>query len=138
MLADRRISRPFVLSTTVLLALGGFGCNSIAWEHSFKSGLAKAAEQQRPALVMFDALFNRDCGEMDRGVFTDPEVRAKLEGFVRIRLNYSLNRKLAGQFGVEVLPTFYVLRCDGSLAGSHAGKMDVVKFDFFLIKYRYY
>ena len=122
----------------VLLPLGGVGCSPVSWEHSFKSGLARAAEEQRPALVMFDALFNRDCGEMDREVFSDPEVRAKLEGFVRIRLNYSLNRKLADQFGVEVLPTFYVLRCDGSMAGSQAGKMDVDKFNFFLIKYRYY
>ncbi len=125
------------LSAVALIPLAG-GCSFIRWESSLESGLAKAAQGQRPALVQFYSALNGDCLEMERQVFTDSEVQQQLEGFVPIRLDCQLNRKLAEQMGVERLPTFFVLRCDGTIAGSHAGKMAADKFNFFLIKYRYY
>lgn len=129
----------FLLSpAAVLLAIGTAGCSSVPWQRSLESGLTKAAQQQRPALVMFDAAFNQDCREMDREVFSDATVREKLDCFVPIRLDYYWNRKLANEMGVEVLPSFFVFRCDRSIAGSHAGKMNAEQFSFFLIKYRHY
>ena len=114
------------------------GCGFVPWEYNFELGLQKAARRQQPALVQFYSGLNRDCLEMDRKVFTDPDVRENLKDYVPVRLDYHLNRELADQLGVEALPAFFVFRRDTSIAGSYVGKMDAGKFNFFLIKYRYY
>jgi hypothetical protein len=114
------------------------GCGSIRWERNLEAGLKRAANEQRPALVMFSSALSQDCFEMDRDVFTDPQIEKTMGGFVPIRLDVVMNRKLSDELGVRTSPSFVVFRPDRSVAGFHEGKMDVARFGVFLIKYRYY
>jgi len=127
-----RFAALLVAASTPLVA----GCSSVRWGYDFEEGMRKAAQERRRAIVQFYSL-NRACHEMDREVFTEAEVQERMQEFVPIRLDYHLNRRLAEQFGVQVVPSFIVFRPDGQPAGSHAGKMDADKFKFFLITYRY-
>jgi thioredoxin-related protein len=114
------------------------GCGPVHWESSLEAGLSKAANERRPALVMFGSVASPDCMEMDRDVFEDPDVQKVLKLFVPVRLEYVLHGKLAKELGVQTVPTFVVYRPDRTVAGVHEGKMDVHNFTIFLIKYRYY
>jgi thiol:disulfide interchange protein len=114
------------------------GCGSVRWERSLDAGLKRAANEQRPALVMFSSTFSRDCFEMDQNVFTDPQVEQTMAGFVPVRLDLVMNRKLAEELGVRSAPSFVVFRPDRSVAGFQEGKLDAARFGIFLIKYRYY
>lgn len=120
------------------LVVSATGCSTIVWEPGLQAGLQKAARTGKPALVQFHAMFDSECMEMDADVFSDPDVEETMRDYVPIRLDYGWKRDLADRLGVEVLPTFFIFRADGSLAGSHAGKMNAVNFRTFLMKYRYY
>jgi thioredoxin-related protein len=113
------------------------GCGSIQWQYSYDKGQRQAAQQRRRMLVEFASTVSMDCQEMDAKVFTDAKVRQLMQRFVAVRLDTVFHRELAGQFNVQTTPTFFVIRPDGQVVGSHAGKMDAEKFRVFLIKYSY-
>jgi len=130
-----------LLGLTVLLAILsvalGSGCSSIHWERSYEAGLERAARQRRRALVQFYSAVDPDCLEMDRKVFSDPDVQDLMHNFIAIRLDSVLNRQLATYFNVQTIPTFFIIRPDRQIAGSESGAMDAEKFRIFLIKYSY-
>ena len=113
------------------------GCGAIQWEHDYKQAVSRAAQLQKRVLLQFHSNVSQDCMEMERKVFTDPEVQQLMGEYVAVRLDYLLNKKLAGDLDVQVVPTFLILRHDGAIVGHHVGKMDQVKFKYFLIKHRY-
>jgi hypothetical protein len=134
MISIGRIVTLAVLFSTVCLA----GCGPVQWEGNFEAGLSRAASEGRPAVVMFSSAFSPDCGEMDKDVFSDPEVEKVLDVYVPIRLEFVLHAKLAKELNVQTVPSFVVFRPDRSVAGVREGKMDVRSFTMFLIKSRYY
>jgi len=134
MITTKRMIRAVLLSAVACLV----GCGPVRWESSLDAGLSKAANERRPALVMFSSVASPDCMEMDRDVFEDPDVQKVLQSFVPVRLEYVLHGKLAKELGVQTVPTFVVYRPDRTVAGVHEGRMDVRSFTVFLIKYRYY
>ncbi|UCD27607.1 MAG: thioredoxin family protein [Planctomycetota bacterium] len=130
------------LVRNVLTVLGGLipllaGCGGIHWEHDYTKGLRRAAQLRKRVLVQFHSNVNADCMEMEQKVFNNSEVKELITEYVAIRLDYYLNKQLADDLNVQVLPTFFVLRSDGAIIGSHGGKMDKEKFRYFLIKNRY-
>ncbi len=136
MQVNRKLLGPAVLLATLSVVLGS-GCSPIHWERGYDSGLKRAARQRRRALVQFYSAVNTDCLEMDRKVFSDPDVQELMHNFIAIRLDSVLNKKLAKQFNVQTVPTFFVIRPDRQIAGSMSGKMDAEKFRIFLIKHSY-
>ena len=133
---NRKFLWPALLLATLSVTLGS-GCGSIQWERSYEAGLKRAASQRHRALLQFYSAVDGDCLEMDRKVFTDPDVQDLMHNFVAIRLDSVLNKKLADQFNVQTVPTFFVIRPDRQIAGSASGGMDAEKFRIFLIKYSY-
>ena len=75
---------------------------------------------------------------MDRTVFTDGEVRKLMRQFVAVRLDPVLHKRLAATWEVQEVPSFVVIRPDGSVGGKHDGKMTAEEFRFFLINHVYY
>jgi len=125
----------------IILLLGGLviplaGCNSIKWEHDLKKGLQRAGALRKRVLLQFHSAFNTDCVEMDREVFTDSEVHRAMDHFIAVRVDYLLNQKMADELDVKVVPTFFVLRQDGVIVGTKAGKMNKDKFRVFLMMHR--
>jgi len=132
----RKLFWPVLALATLFVALSS-GCGWVQWERSFETGMKRAATQRRRAVVQFYSAINGDCLEMDRNVFTDPEVQDLMRNFVAIRLDSVLNNNLAQNFNVQTVPTFFVIRPDGQIAGSASGLMEAEKFRIFLIKYSY-
>jgi len=121
------------LATCDLIA----GCGAVQWQYSYDKAKREAAQQRRRMLVEFASAASMDCHEMDAKVFTNAEVRQLMQRFVAVRLDSVFHRDLARQFNVQTTPTFFVIRPDGQVVGSLAGKMDAEKFRVFLIKYSY-
>ncbi len=134
MINTRRVVGAVLLSSVGCVA----GCGPVRWESSLEPGLSRAANERRPALVMFSSVASPDCIEMDRDVFEDPDVQDVLKSFVPVRLEYVLHGKLAKELGIQTIPTFVVYRPDRTVAGVHEGKMNARNFTIFLIKYRFY
>ena len=110
------------------------GCSGVNWRRSLDSAMTEAAESRKRVLVEFHHALNDDCRKMDREVFTDPEVEDLLDRhFVPVRLDSVVHRERARQLGVQVYPTFFVLRPDGTVAGSRAGRLDTDRLRAFLI-----
>lgn len=115
----------------------GTGC-TIGWETDFERGIQRANQTRRPALVHFYSPLDEACREMENEVFSNQDIQAKLEQYVKVRLDYGWNEELAKELGVFNVPAFLVFRPDGSLAAFRVGKMNTDQFNVFLIKYRYY
>ncbi len=109
------------------------GCSSVDWESDYEKGVQRAVEQSRRALVYFWEPLDMDCQDMEE-VFEDPKVQEQMHGCIAIRLSKTLNPKLAEQFNVQTVPSFFIIRPDMTLAQSHAGRMDLDKFQFFLFR----
>ena len=135
----RRLIYLKVLIALTALATCGLiaGCGSVQWQYSFDKAQRQAAQQRRRMLVEFASAASMDCQEMDAKVFTNAEVRQLMQRFVPVRLDTVFHRDLARQFNVQTTPTFFVIRHDGQIVGSYAGKLDAEKFRIFLIKYSY-
>lgn len=120
--------------TGLLLACGLAGCGgpNVAW--TVGSALSKARQTNQLVLVEFWGLGVTACSEMDRKVYTDPMVRHDLEEFVRVRVDYGLNRRMAGDLQVTGVPGFAAVRPDGSLIASSTGPMDADGLRRFLIR----
>ena len=73
MLSKVRFIRPLVLLAGVSIPLVS-GCSYVQWERDYNTGLKKAAEQRRRAVIQFYSM-NKDCYEMDREVFSDSDVQ---------------------------------------------------------------
>lgn len=126
--------RYLLLGTLPALACG---CSPVRWEGNYQRGLAEASQLRRRALVQVHSNVSGDCRQMEDEVFSDPEVQKLLQGFVPIRVDAMLDRVIVEQLGVQVVPTFLVIRPDLTVAGSHAGTMSAEKFRIFLIKNTY-
>ncbi len=133
-----RLTRSITLLFTLMLAPAWIGCSPINWERGYESGMKRAQQSSRRALVQFHSMMSPACREMDGGAFDDPDVQRLIKDyFVPIRVDNLVDRKLAEQFGVEVLPTFIIFRPDGTPAGTQSGKLDAEKFRMFLIRHAY-
>ena len=136
MIPKTRSIRRVIIVIGALIPLTA-GCSTVKWEHDYKKGVKRAAQMRKRVLLQFHSNINPDCMDMERKVFTDPEVQKLMGEYVAVRLDYLLNKQLADDLDVQIVPTFLILRHDGVIVGSHVGKMDETKFKYFLIKHRY-
>jgi hypothetical protein len=113
------------------------GCGGIPWRYDVADGIRAAGQQRRRAAVYFCTGSSSECREMDFQVFRDPKVRELLREFIPVRQDLYLNRKMAEQLEVKEVPTFVVVRPDGSVAGRQGGKFTPESLRIFLIKNRH-
>ncbi len=124
--------------TCALLCLAAAaGCSGVPWQYDFQGGLRDAAESRKRLLLMFCTAVSPSCREMDAEALSDPSNRQLLGGFIPVRVDATMNRELATQYNVEVVPTFVIFRPDGSVAGTGVGGMDPETFRGFLIRNRF-
>jgi hypothetical protein len=125
----------WILTIAVFPALAG--CSPIKWEHNYQRGLELAQQQRKRALIHVHSNISQGSREMDSEAFSDPEVQQLMANFVAIRLDQLMDRQVVEQLGVQVVPTFFVVRPDMTIVGSHAGKMNAERFRVFLIRNLY-
>ena len=102
----------------VVLAARG----ELPWHHNdYGLSLRLAHDQQRPVLVDFTGYTCTNCRWMEANMFPRPEVRALLDGYVRVRLYtdgrgpvYEEQQALQERmFGTVALPYYAILTPDG-------------------------
>ena len=104
------------------LALGGFfeadAQSPIPWKPFSDDAFERALAARRPVLLDFQADWCLPCREMDRTTFRDPDVVRAAEPFAPFKVDVTMGDDDANaameRFGVSGVPTYVVLRPDGS------------------------
>jgi hypothetical protein len=126
-------ARPLTLAAAGLVALvGAAGCSGVQWHSRLEPALERAARLQQLTLVQFRTLADRDSVEADQRLFTNPEVVKALKDFQCVRLDAVFHKQLADAWGVNVVPTYLILRPDGTLVDRRSGPQDPDEFRAFL------
>jgi thiol:disulfide interchange protein DsbD len=83
-----------------------------------EQALAQARAQSRPALLDFYATWCTDCVRMEKGVFPDARVQARLRDFALVQADVTENdaeaRAIKERFGIFGPPALLVYGADGS------------------------
>jgi thiol:disulfide interchange protein DsbD len=83
-----------------------------------EQALAQARAQSRPALLDFYATWCTDCVRMEKGVFPDARVQARLRDFALVQADVTENdaeaRAIKERFGIFGPPALLVFGADGS------------------------
>ena len=82
---------------------------AFAWLDNLDRALAYAAQRNQLILLQFHAAWCGPCREMDREVFTRAEVAEILAGWTPVHIDVDQQPQVASRFGVESVPTFFVL-----------------------------
>ena len=107
-----------LLSAAVIFFLAGYQQHrGVRWESYSSTRLAEATKQGKPVIVDLYADWCTPCREMEKSVFSDPEVLALSKKFVTLRVD--LTRRLPGQdkllarYGVRGVPTVIFINRKG-------------------------
>jgi hypothetical protein len=108
------------------------GCATVNWQSRVEPALQRAGSLNQLVLVQFRTLTDPACMDADVALFSNQEVVKALKSFQCVRLDYVLNKKRADDWGVSVVPTYLILRPNGTQIDRRAGMMDPDEFRFFL------
>lgn len=106
------------------------GCATVNWQSHVD--LQRAAALNQLVLIQFRTLTDPTCMDADYTLFSNPEVIKALKNFQCVRLDFLMNKKTADEWGVSAVPSYLILRPDGTLIDRRTGKMDPDEFRFFL------
>lgn len=128
-----RLRRSILPFLCLLAGLSLPGCGDPNQAMNVGGALSQARRTNQIVLVEFWG-FEEACSQMDNKVYTNPLVTRDLEDFVRVRMNYAMNRDTARNWGITAAPGFAALRPDGSLIAARTGYMDSDDFRQFLVR----
>lgn len=93
------------------------------WASSFEQAVDQARKQQRPIFVDFSTSWCGVCKVMDRTVLADPTIIARLDNFVKVKVDGDVRADLCNQYGVKAYPTFIHLDPQGRILEKREGQM---------------
>jgi thiol:disulfide interchange protein len=85
------------------------------WHSSLAEGLAVARREGKPVLIDFWATWCKNCLTMDETTLADAEVKAALDGFVKVKFQAEdpeaePARSVMARYRAVGLPTYVILR----------------------------
>jgi len=102
---------------------------TVHWYPDLETGVGRARETNRLVLVHFWAPSCRYCREMDRDVFSLPDVVAAMEAnFVPVKINANDCPRVARQMGITGLPTEVILSSRGQPITRIEGKVERLQY----------
>lgn len=110
------INTKIAIVLTVIFAFS-VGCAkesfSGEWLKTMEEGKDAATEQDKPLLVYYSADSIELSEEFEDTVFTDPDVRTELDGFVIVHIDSDVDADTPASYGVSAYPTCIFYRSDG-------------------------
>lgn len=109
-----------VLGVSCLYVLGGTKENRAVYTdaewmwNNYDLALEKAQAENRAVIIDFWAVWCKECKEMDKHAFQDPEVRSLLDEFVLLKVDVDVVPQLKSQFLIVGMPTVVVVSPDGT------------------------
>ena len=90
----------------------------VVWETYTDAAYASALQQKKPIMIYFAADWCGPCHKLRQQTFTDADVRAGAERFIRFKVDLSKTEgeaaKAGEKFAVSVLPTVAFIGSDGN------------------------
>lgn len=88
------------------------------WVSSLSEGLKIAEEENKLVFIDFWASWCKNCSAMDKGTFKDPEVKKRMENYVKIKYraekpNVRPTKEVLDYYNVIGLPTYVILKKSG-------------------------
>jgi len=88
------------------------------WKPYSNLALAEAIDQKKPVVIDFWAQWCPNCHDLDREVFSRPDIQAKLAKVVALRMDVTNQddpavQKIIDQYGIEGVPTIVFLDSKG-------------------------
>lgn len=94
----------------------------IVWGENYAAGLTEAKDQNKAVLLAFSTSWCPSCVEMKKTTYQDANVKAFVEEhFTPIHLDAEQESALADKYGLQYLPTYYVLKSDGQVMRQFTG-----------------
>lgn len=120
---------PFVLILILVLSVIPLNTENsqgqtdgVRW-YSYSEGLSKAKEEGKPVFIDFWASWCGPCQQMEDEVYPDQDVIEKSRDFINIKVNVDENGDLAGEYGVDSIPTLVFLNSDGEEVSRNVGAL---------------
>ena len=96
----------------ILQVTAGTPANVITW-HSYEEGMEIAGAQNKPVMIEVYTVWCKWCKEMDRVIYTDPDVIDLADQFVCIKIDSDKRRDLAAIYNpTGGVPTVVFIRSD--------------------------
>ncbi|KYK33062.1 MAG: thioredoxin family protein [Theionarchaea archaeon] len=92
--------------------------------NDFDAALEKARSENKYVLIDFWAVWCKECKEMGKKGFKDPEVAALLTDFVLLKVDVDVVPQLKAQFAVGGLPVIVVVNAQGEEVARAVGYQD--------------
>lgn len=93
----------------------------IRWYDSYDTAVNMARFENKPMLVDFTAKWCGWCEKMDRDVFANEEVIAKLQKFICVRIDVDKQRDIAYAYAINSLPRVVVINTHSEMVGDWIG-----------------
>jgi len=107
----------------------GHDPDGINWESDYQAGLQQARQNNKAVLMVFSTTWCLPCNQMKKTTYKDTEVKALVESrFIPIYLDADKETALSDKYRLEYLPTYYVLKSDGSEVGHFSGYLEAEDF----------
>lgn len=94
------------------------GGSSLQWGYDFGAALNTARAENRKVLVFFTAEGNRAAAQYESRYFTDPAVRAMLDKYVLVKVDFPRSTQLGYQLGIYGAGMIAVTDPTGTKIGS--------------------
>lgn len=116
-------------------AAAGKGASSdgIAWL-GYEEAQKKARSEKKLMMVDFTAEWCSWCKKLEKDVYTQPEVRAKIDQLIPVLVDVDKQQDLAKQYGVEGMPYIAIVDADGNVLADQKGYCEAPAFAAFLDK----
>jgi len=115
-----------VLLGAALVAIAGLGRfmsgqDRIPWRDDFAAAGRESVAVHKPVFAYFTAAWCEPCQSLRHTTWADAGVAKALSAYVPVKIDIDAHPDLAAHYAPDAIPTFVVLKEDGSVVKSETG-----------------